>query len=223
MPGVTITAGYGAGGSLVAPAVAEELGLALLDRAISVEVADRLQVTVAEAQAGEPKQSFSERFFGLLSPLSGGMLGAGTDAAPPEAEPFPDQHAAFREQSETIMRAALATGAVILGRAGTAAFRAEPRVLRVRLFGPVESRVSRAAARENEPPEVIRRRLRQVDEARDHYIWRLYKVNAADPALFHLQIDSTVISFPDCAAMICTAYRSMLAESDNQPAEISAV
>jgi cytidylate kinase len=214
MPGVTITAGYGAGGSLVAPAVAQELGLALLDRAISVEVADRLQVTVAEAQVGETKRSFTDRFFGLLSPLSQGVLGAGTDAAPAEDGPIPDEHAAFREQSESIMRAALDQGAVILGRAGTAAFRAEPEVLRVRLFGPVEARVARAAAHENEQPDVVRRRLRQVDEARDHYIWRLYKVNASDPALFHLQIDSTVVAFADCAQIICTAYRSMISTSD---------
>lgn len=210
MPGVTITAGYGAGGSVIAPAVADELGVVLLDRAISVAVADRLQVSVQEARVGESKRSFSDRFFGLLSPLSGGVLGAGTDAAPAEDGPIPDQHEDFRVQSESIMRAALVDGAVILGRGGTAAFRAEPGVLRVRLFGPVEARVARAAARQNEPLDVVRKRLRQVDDARDHYIWRLYKVNASDPALYHLQIDTTVLAFADCATIICTAYRSMI-------------
>jgi cytidylate kinase len=211
MPGVTITAGYGAGGSFVAPAVAKELDVELLDRAISVEVADRLQVSVQEAQAGETKRSFTGRFFSLLTPLAGGVLGAGTDAGPSEEGSALDEHAAFRVQSEAIMRKALTRGAVILGRGGAAAFRAEPNVLRVRLFGPVDARVARAAAQEKETPEVIRRRLRQVDEARDHYIWKLYKVNSSDPKLFHLQIDTTVVSFADAATIICIAYRSMTA------------
>ena len=48
MPGVTISAGYGAGGSVVAPEVAKRLGLPVLDRAISSRVAALLQVTVPD-------------------------------------------------------------------------------------------------------------------------------------------------------------------------------
>ena len=47
------------------------------------------------------------------------------------------------------MREALASGAVILGRAGGAAFSKEPGVLRVRLFGPPEARIAQAARIEN--------------------------------------------------------------------------
>jgi hypothetical protein len=46
MPGVTISAGYGAGGSVVAPEVAGRLGLPLLDRAISSRIAAQLHVSV---------------------------------------------------------------------------------------------------------------------------------------------------------------------------------
>ena len=119
MPGVTISAGYGAGGSIIAPAVARQLGLPLLDRAISSHVAAQLRVSVQEAHGGAIRRS-------RLAPLAGGVLGAGTDCAPPEAIPLLDDAAVFREQAETIMRNALMTGAVILGRAGGAAFRDEP-------------------------------------------------------------------------------------------------
>src|SRR6185437_4771817 len=139
MPGVTISAGYGAGGSIVAPAVASILQLPLLDRAISSAVAEELHVSLHEAQEGElAKRSLADRFLAVLTPLAGGVLGAGTDAAPPDAPPPPDEGAPFREQAEAIMREALATGAVILGRAGAAALIEEPGVLRVRLFGPKE-------------------------------------------------------------------------------------
>ena len=45
MPGITISAGFGAGGSYVAPAVAEALGLQLLDRAISLRIATTMHVS----------------------------------------------------------------------------------------------------------------------------------------------------------------------------------
>src|SRR5580698_2546041 len=128
MPGITISAGYGAGGSIVAPDVARRLGLPVLDRAISSHVAAKLQVSVQEAEGGAIRRSLPDRFLAILAPLAGGVLGAGTDCAPPEALPPPEEAAFFREQAEAIMRTALQTGAVILGRAGGAAFRTEPGV-----------------------------------------------------------------------------------------------
>jgi hypothetical protein len=57
MPGVTISAGYGAGGSVVAPHVARLLDLPLLDRAISSRVAAQLHVSVQEAEGGAVRRS----------------------------------------------------------------------------------------------------------------------------------------------------------------------
>src|SRR3984957_19159318 len=86
MPGVTISAGYGAGGSLIAPRVATLLGLPLLDRAISSHVAAQLRVSVQEAEGGLIKRSLPDRFLAVLAPLAHGALGAGTDCAPPRIE-----------------------------------------------------------------------------------------------------------------------------------------
>src|SRR6202049_305048 len=163
MPGVTISAGYGAGGSAVPPEAAKRLGLPLLDRAISSRVAAQLRVSVQEAEGGEARRPLVERFLSVLTPLAGGVLGAGTDCAPPEAIPPPDDAAPFREQAEAIISAALIDGAVILGRAGAAAFHDKPDVLRVRLFGPPEARVAQASLIENVDAPTARRRLPEVD------------------------------------------------------------
>jgi cytidylate kinase len=206
MPGVTISAGYGAGGSMIAPEVARQLGLPLLDRAISSHVAAQLRVSVPEAEGGVIKRSGAGRFLAVLAPLAGGVLGAGTDCAPPEAFPPPDDAALFREQAEAIMRKALVTGAVILGRAGGAAFRDEPGVLRVRLFGPEEARIAQAARIEAVEAATARQRLPEVDRARAQYVQRLYGVDIDDPDLYHLQIDSTVVPVDACAGLIAAAY-----------------
>jgi cytidylate kinase len=210
MPGVTIHGNYGAGGSVVAPAVASALGLTLLDRAISAEVAAQLHVTVQEAAGGEIKRSLVGRFLDVLAPLAGGVLGAGTDAAPPDATvPAPEEADQFRVQADKIMSDAIASGAVIHGRGGAAAFRSSPDILRVRLFGDVEARIVQGARLEHVSIEQARKAQPEVDRARAHYVRKLYNVAIDDPSLYELQIDSTVIALETCAELIVTAYRSL--------------
>jgi cytidylate kinase len=209
MPGVTISAGYGAGGSLVAPQVAQRLGLPLLDRAISARVAAQLHVTVQEAEGGAVRRSLTERFFSSLAPLTADVLAVGTDSHLRDAAEPPDEAAQFRQQAEAIMRAALTSGAVILGRAGAAAFRAEPGVLRVRLFGPADARVAQAIRHGDIDEGTARQRRAEVDRARAQYVRRLYRADIDDPDLFHLHIDSTALPLEACADLIATAYRAL--------------
>jgi cytidylate kinase len=212
MPGVTITGDYGAGGSYVAPAVATALGLPMLDRAISSDVAAKLHVSVQEATGAQLKRSFVGRFFDVLAPLSGGVLGAGTDAAPVDVD-FPPQDDAhlFRAQAEAIMRAALASGAVIHGRAGAAAFCHEPDVLHVRLSGPVEARIAQGAKLEHVSLDAAREAQPQVDRARAHYVRRLYNVRIDDPTLYDLQINSTQLPLDTCVDLIVMSYAALRA------------
>jgi cytidylate kinase len=207
MPAVTISASYGAGGSVVARTVAQRLGFAMLDRAISAQVAEKLQVTVDEAADASMKRSFAERFFGVLAPMAGGVIGDpdGTlEAALPVSEAE-----LFREQAENIIRAALPAGAVVLGRAGAAALRSEPDVLRVRLFGAKAARVKRAARLEGVDEHVAGKRLDEVDRARAHYVKRLYNCDIDDPALYHVQLDTVALNLDACADMIVTAFGAL--------------
>lgn len=201
---------------MIAPAVAERLGLPVLDRAISSYVASQLSVSVEEAHGGVIKRSAAGRFLAVLAPLAGGVLGAGTDCAPPEAVLPLDDAGIFREQAEAIMRQALVTGAVILGRAGGTAFRNEPGVLRVRLFGSEEARIAQAARIEVVDEDTARQRLPEVDRARAQYVRRLYSSDIDDPDLYHLQLDSTVLTLDTCAEIIAIAYRNRVADLADQ-------
>ena len=205
MPAVTISAGYGAAGSVIAPRVAEQLGFPLLDRAISVRVAEQLNVTPEEAVAGEKRKTFAERFFAALAPMAGGVVGL-------EDEPevlWGDDAVEFRKRAEEIMRQALPAGAVILGRAGGAALRNEPGVLRVRLFGPTDARLAQATRSQQVDEETAKRQLAAVDRARAHYVQRLYGFDIDDPALYHLQLDTTAIPVAACVAAIVASFRGL--------------
>ena len=207
MPGVTISAGYGAGGSIIAPAVAKRLGLPLLDRAISSRVAAKLQVTVQEAEGGDGP-ALAGRPVLRRARAAGRRRARRGYRLPPRRRPSrpPDDAAFFREQAEAIMREALSTGAVILGRGGGAAFQPEPDVLRVRLFGPAEARIAQAARIENVDASTARQRQPEVDRARAQYVRRLYNVDIDDPSLYQLQIDSTALPLDTCAGLIVAAY-----------------
>ncbi len=208
---MTISAGYGAGGSIVAPAVAARLGLPLLDRAISTTVAEKLHVTLDEAEDGRPHRSFGERFLSALTPLAGGVLGAGSDVVPAGDATAAEASAPFREQAEAIMREALPTGAVILGRAGAAAFVDQPDVLRVRLFGSQAARLAQAMRLEGIDRETAEYRLTEVDSARALYVRRLYGADIDDPGLYHLHLDSTALDLSCCVDLVTTAYQALLA------------
>ena len=94
---VTISASYGAGGAEVAPAVAERLGLPFHDRGIPAQVAGRLRVPVAEAEAND--ESVVRGLWRLVASLGtmpdpvGGMHPAA--AAPDER--------AYRQQTEKVL------------------------------------------------------------------------------------------------------------------------
>jgi cytidylate kinase len=147
---------------------------------------------------------------GFLSPLASDALGTATDTDPALATSLSDEAAAFREQAEQIMTEAFETGAVVLGRAGAAAFRKRPDILRVRLYGPEKARLARAADYEQIDLATARQRMREVDSARDQYVRRLYRVSVDDPALFQLQIDTTAVPLATCADLIVMAYQALV-------------
>lgn len=192
---------------MIAPEVAARLGLSYMDRAISSRVAEQLGVSVAEADAGAVNRSLVDRVLHSLAPLSDGAFGVAADQ-----DPNPEGREAdrFRAQSEKIMRDAMAGGAVILGRGGSAAFSRSPGVLRVRLYGPVEARIVAAAQFEGMDEASARKRQPEVDRARAHYVKRLYGVDIDDSSFFHLQLDATAIPRGVCVSLIETAYRALV-------------
>jgi Cytidylate kinase-like family len=200
---VALSASYGAGGSRVGPALAERLGVPFLDRAIPLEVAERLQVGVDQAAAHDDRVSGS-RWERLL----GGFV-AGDNGAP---TPLPANGVSsedFRRTTEAVLLQQAATGeGVILGRASVVVLRDDPRVLRVRLNGPPQRRARQAAEMENVEPGVAERALRQTDRAHDEYVRQFYGVRLDDPSLYHLVLDSTAIDLETCIDVIASAAAS---------------
>jgi cytidylate kinase len=212
---VTIAASYGAGGSVVAPAVAERLGLPFVGRAIPVELAQQLHHPLMTALADEERGDHSvvRHLFDRALAYSGLFVGV----------PTPLDHLGVDEQvaagEAAIRRQAEGDGAVILGRAAVFVLKGRPAVLHVRLGGSVEARRRQAMSHEGLDYETACRLQQQTDSARAAYVDHYHAQEGAweDPKHYHLIIDSTAISLDTCVELITMAAKDLF--SSRAPAK----
>jgi hypothetical protein len=200
---VTISAAYGAAGAEVAPAVAERLGLPFHDRAIPAQVAGRLGVPVAEAEAND--DTVVRGLWRLVASLGtmpdpvGGVLPA---SALPDAR-------AYRQQTERVLaEIAAGAGGVVLGRAGAIVLGDRPDVLHVRLDGPRERRLAAAVQRSGRDAEEVQREMAATDRAREAYVRHFYRCDPASAQHYHLVLDSTALPVETVVDLVVTAARA---------------
>jgi cytidylate kinase len=137
------------------------------------------------------------RFAGVATPAGPDVLAADV--------PLTISPEGFRAASEGELRqVADRTGAVVLGRAGMVALGGRPDVLCVRLDGPVEARIARVVAL-GVDEESARQGQRDVDRAREAYARVFFNARQDDPRLYHVILDSTVLSVEACVDIIVRA------------------
>lgn len=205
---VTISASYGAGGSVVAPAVAERLGVTFADRVIPVAVAEAMSVPVDDALArDEQSPSLLQRILAAMA--TSGMEEVGVAPLPESRNPV---HAHEAETRKAIRELA-ASGAVILGRAGAFVLAKHPGALHVRLDGPEEARIARATQTRNVDEATARKRLESSDRARTAYVRHFHRADPGDPKHYHLVIRSTAFSADQCTDLIVAAAHARSAGS----------
>ncbi|SFL48534.1 AAA family ATPase [Geodermatophilus ruber] len=200
---VTVSASYGAGGHEVGLAVAHGLGLAFHDRAIPVQVAGRLGVSLAEAEAND--ETVARGLWRLVASL--GTMPDPVGGVVPVAQ-LPDERA-FRQQTERIVsEIAEGPGGVVLGRAAAMVLGNRPRTLHVRLDGPRERRLDAIVARSGRPHEEVRRDLEANDGAREAYVRHFYRCDPSAARNYHLVLDSTVLPLDTVVDIIVLAARA---------------
>jgi cytidylate kinase len=200
---ITVSAAYGAGGSVVAPALAGRLSLPFLQR-----------VTTSQGHVVEPgpcEEQLSEEevkatpVHRLLAHLTQAMP-AGPTQSPPSTH-HQDEH--LRGHGEAGIHRLLAEdgGGVILGRAAAVVL-GKDRGFHVRLDGPAERRVVQGAEIEGISVQQAKERLRTADRARTAYVRRLYRCDPDDASMYHLVIDSTAIPLDTVIELIISAARA---------------
>jgi hypothetical protein len=197
---LTLSATYGAGGTIVGPRLAETLALPFANRLSAAR--DLPPLPSEHASADELADVPRSRFLDGLALLSADW----NIPAPADPQDLPDH---VRTRLLAGLEELIASGgAVVLGRAAALALGRRPRVFHVRLDGPVGRRAERGAMWEGIDVDTARKRLEETDTARTRYVRSLYRCDPADPSLYHLVVDSTVLSVDACVEVVASAARA---------------
>lgn len=200
---LTISATFGAGGTIVGPEVAKRLQLPYLERLITPVVAARhAAIDLEEVLNAE------ERVEGLWSRVLDAVatMPAIFGTTMPDTEQHAQAESRLRDRVEaTIRQITRDRGGVIVGRGATWILTNNPNVFRVRLDGPRNRRVAQAMRWEGLKRDEAERRLTEVDRARAAYVRRFYGCDVGSPSHYHLVLDSTLVPLEVCAQVITRA------------------
>jgi hypothetical protein len=205
---VTIAATYGAGGSIIGPAVAKRLGLPFVDRAIPTAIVKKIHGPLVAALTDD-----SDRTSALDRVLNSVLSYSGLFAGVPRAD---DAMGIVHDVAHTevaMRKLADGGGAVILGRAGVFVLKDRQDVFHVRLDGPVEARRRAAMEPEGIDYKTASAMQKDADQARRAYISHFYPRSGSweDARHYHLVLDSTAIPIDTCVEIISIAARKVFA------------
>lgn len=198
---VTLSASYAAGGSEIGARVARRLGMRFIDRAIPVDVARGLGISVDEAEA--VAQNAPSRLWQLFA----GISSAGYGMVVPDA----DQRATERQliaRTETRIREEAAAGnCLVLGRAAAVVLADAADTLHVRLDGAPEGRVQAAMRQHGLDHDSARAAQKENDKVRTGYVKHFYHADSASPELYDLVLDTVRLGWDRAEELILTAAR----------------
>lgn len=191
-PVVTLWETYGSGAATVGRAVASELRVPFLDQHISSE----------ELEAGE---SQLVRDDSLLVRV---LATLGRTAPSADAGVFSGS-ALTREIADHVrhLRAAVAEGAVVVGRNATVILADLPDALHVKLDGPLDQRLARAAAEAGIDLAHARARQAREDRVRAELSMRLHNWDPRANDRFDLVINTGMLTTDQATAVIVATYR----------------
>jgi len=197
---VTISASYGAGGSVIGPAVAERLGVPFADRAIPAAVAEAMSVPLKEAMSrDEQPPTMLQRILAAMAASSMDDTGFADLAG------SRDPTQAYEAETRKAIRQLASTGAVILGRGAALVLAGHPGAVHVRLDGPVEARLARAMEAPGTDAPTTRRQLESNDRARLAYVRHFHRADPTDRRHYHLTIESTRFDIATCVDIVVAA------------------
>ncbi len=212
MPIITINGTIGSGTFEVGQMVANSLNLNYVDRMVLAEAAKRVGSPVGALVEKEQRVvRFRERLGRFLqtmlerSAISGvsgePYFGRGIEMLPAEtytelagdpsssAQRVNDQ--AFIEATTTVIKEVAEAGnVVIIGRGSNMILAETPGVVNVSLIAPLEYRINTIMHREHLSHENAAAYVEQLEEARLTFFRKFFKVNANDPELYHIVLNT---------------------------------
>jgi cytidylate kinase len=192
-PVVTLFESYGSGVEEIGPRVADALGVPYHHQAFSSE-----QLEAPADQRDD--EGMLTRVFSAM----GGSYAALDGHAVAMAQR--DNHDLVMENTRWVLEAAR-SGAVIVGRNGALILAKRPGALHVRLDGPVQQRIERAARTAGISLDRAAKRQRREDEMRADMSISLYGWDPRDPTRYDLVLNTGTLDTETTVDVIVNAVR----------------
>ncbi|MCA1904970.1 MAG: cytidylate kinase-like family protein [Desulfarculus sp.] len=200
---VSISRQYGAGGQVIGEMVAQRLGYRLVNRTILTEVAKKAGVSVysvedAEKEAGD-----------LLSRLVAEVI-----KASPYVRNLPDYSATFDEEDyrsflrRVISEMAAQGSLVIIGRGSQFVLQNHPTTVRVMLVAREEDRIKRLMSHYKLDRDRAEQVARREEKKRIAFLKAFDSHDPDDPALYHLVLNTSLVSLELAADLIAQLARA---------------
>ncbi len=202
MRAVTISRLYGSGGGEIGARLAKRLDWQLVDHEIVAQVAQKMGITVQEADARDERaESFLSRMLSTMQ-LTSGALPNPT----PLVVPLGELQAAYHQALCSTVEAAAEQGhVVIIGRGSQVVLANRRDVLHVRIIAPLEDRIAYVARREGVNETEAAARIKLKDKDRLYYLRAQYHQQADDPLLYDLIINTAVLDLDSAVEVIVAA------------------
>lgn len=178
----------GAGGRILADAVAEQLGYRCIDEEILARAAAAEHLTVEELADVERRKSLVSRLMTDYGRSSGVMYGAvGVPIEIMAGAPTADQlRSAIRDAVEAIAQ----QGEVVIVSHAASHALAGDRILRVLVVAPDDERVTRLAEAGDTDERTAHQRLVEHDAGRRDYLKRFYGVSRESPEQYDIVVNT---------------------------------
>jgi len=193
-PSVTISRQTGAGGTSVGSRLASYLKLNAVEKRCPWTVFDKNLVSRVLQEHHLPER--------LAQFMPEDKVSGIADAVEELLGLHPAAWKLVHKSTETILNLAQLGGAVFVGRGAAVILGHLPQVLHVRLVGSPESRIGRVKEHYRVDAKAAREFIRKEDAARKRYVKQYLKRDIDDPLLYHLTLNTDLISADDAAEII---------------------
>jgi cytidylate kinase len=117
----------------------------------------------------------------------------------------PPSDTLVQQTSETILHLAELGHVILIGRAANIVTAQLPHVFHVRLVAPLEKRIEHAHRFYNLSREAAREFIQREDQGRERYVKTYFNARIDDPLLYHLLLNTGLLSFDEAAQIIANA------------------
>jgi CMP/dCMP kinase len=224
---ITISRQYGSGGDEIAVLLGQALQYQDFDKRLILQAAAESGLSDQEimdfSEESHQARGFFERLFSPRQVPQVGRVWREDASGARVMEEVPMSEEVLLSLMQRAIRGAVRAGQmIIVGRGGQAVLRDEPGVLHVRVEAPMEDRIQRLKETlrsdlgmtntDIELRRMAQDRIVERDAASADYLKRFYRIDWADPLLYHVVLNTGRLTVEQAAHLIVALVRAMEAE-----------